>query len=353
MDINFSENLKIWKEQNQDENIISALRSRFYLNHGNFKRGQNLKERTMFSNLQDENLIETFEHKQFNELHEYQLTHLFQEVHNRVVKGENKEVSRDVIVEDYVGTGTVYGSACASTDVLFLNNGLIESAKKAKEGKLNKKSIGTYMLDTVIHETRHIVQYEYSFDVINNKDIDDKSKFIGAMSLINHINKTHSSKNYSNIYEIELNQNYANNFLEHDANTFAMNKMIEFNKQNKNQDVFNEYVKESVKMTLHFEPSENKEEQLDQIETRVFLIEDCIKRQINYFKTNINDCELKQKLEQVLDDYIKLDENRNSKLRAQLTQEITYLVNQYSLANQRINEKNNSSFLNNLLSKFK
>jgi hypothetical protein len=167
---------EMYKDHSEDKLILQTLYAQCNLEHSPLLNNvPDIREKTKFSGCTDKELVSKFSEKPFNTYSQEDLNHLMQEVHNRYI-GENKwDVTRSVLTKEHnPNERGVFGYCCYADDLLFINKDMIDEAKRIKNNSqpINAKTVGKYFLDTVWHETKHIIQYEDSIDFALNKEQD-------------------------------------------------------------------------------------------------------------------------------------------------------------------------------------
>lgn len=272
------------------------------------------------------NLLPFFNKENF--LKNPNLNDLFQEVHNRYMIEQGydvkKKVQQNTQKEDM---DTTIAYVCHDTSELAINYSLLNYTAilpVTKSSAINRENVNLMFLNTVCHESQHCCQFEYALDLLMDKNLSDDKKFLGALMLISTTNSIYSEDNKDFIHSLKDKYSYKYQFLEHDANYSAYKKVEELLNERKVKDLENQnldayYYGASVLGTraeyIMFPNHYTK--------NRVSKMEGCAKYQIEYFKKNINtNCEFCQKVLEIVDDYMQVDENGNSKFRSKLKNDI-------------------------------
>ena len=216
-----------------DINLLRTLYSQVNLSESTLvDRTEDIKDKTMFSDLTDRELLERYEKKYFNRYTNRELKHLFQESHNRYIKESGLDVTRNVVVKVDSKNPNFLGYVQSAQDLLFMNKGFINSSKEVKDDTqlMNERTIGKVMLSTLLHETKHNIQYEDSIDfALGNKQEVDRA-FSGACMIINNTNFAlaweESEEEYQR-YVKHWKDNYDYHVYEQEANYSANKKMME------------------------------------------------------------------------------------------------------------------------------
>lgn len=171
---------KWFANKEQDIDILTSLYNQCNLEENSLiDRSENIKKNTMFSDLTNEELFAKFEKEHFTELTDKELKHLFQEAHNRFIKENGLDVTRNIVVEEDSPNNKYRGGYVRySDDLLFLNKSLINQGNKTKDLNkfYNERSIGKIFLCTLFHETKHVIQYEDAIDfALGNKQEKDRA----------------------------------------------------------------------------------------------------------------------------------------------------------------------------------
>lgn len=324
-----------FNNKTQDINILYSLYSQSNLEESDLvDRTVDLKNETMFSNLSDEELLCKFEKEFFNKYSTNELTHLFQETHNRYIRENNLEVTRNVAVLINAKEPGMGGYVCSGNDLLFINKFLINYAKGIEatakgdgtDNIINKESIGKVYLDVLLHESKHVLQYEDAIDFALNAKQNKTRAFSGAAMFINNVNFYIANSRYDEDYFQDWHDKYAFHFHEHEANYSAIQRIEKIypNKLKKNLG-YAQFQTLYMDASLHFRPTIGDEEGNAKLcADRVKALEEYLEYQIEYFKQTA-DCSLRRKALKVMEEYLKVDENGESLLHKRLTKEVNEL----------------------------
>lgn len=340
-----NELIKKWySEGSQDISILKSVFAQVNLEHNELADGNpDLKGGTKYSEISTQELVNMFEKETFNKMSKTDLTHLMQEAHNRFINENGFEVTRNVVVkDDNPEDEGICGYVYYHDDLLFINKDMIDTYSKVSqsEGTLNTDTIGKFMLDTVWHETKHIIQYEDGMDFVMGKEQDLERAFTGALMIINNSNFVISQERGDYSYLYQWKAGYRNHFYEHEANYVALKKVIDnVNPEIKNTTNFDQYVLDSSTLALNFKPSltDDIQNQIS-IKSRIAGYENFLRFQLGYFDEGTRDCPIKRQIMKVMREYLKTDENGNNLFRERLTREITDFVNIYSSAKKHLNK---------------
>lgn len=331
-----NKNIQKWfKDKSQDRLILQTLYAQCNLQHNKMiAKAPNLKNGTKFSNLSNEELVALFSKETFNEYSQQDLNHLMQEVHNRYI-GENKwDVTRTVHTKanNPEDEGT-FGYCCYADDLLFINKDMIDDAKMIKDRSqpINSETVGKYFLDTVWHETKHIIQYEDGIDLALGKKQDPERAFSAAAMMVMMTNFSISDAKNDPSYIDKWQSMYRVHFCEHEANYAAL-KRSEANTDEsiKGNYDYQMYAADSAALALGYAPSTtDMEKNKASIGNRVNRIESYLKSQIKYFNEGVKNCPIKKSIMGILNEYMAEDENGHSKFRDRMIKEVTEIVDVY------------------------
>ena len=328
---------KYLKEGN-DVNLLRSLYSQVNLKESELvDRSEDIKNETMFSGLTDKELLERYEKKFFNRYTNREIKHLFQESHNRYIKESGLEVTRNVVVKVDSKNPNFMGYVQAGQDLLFMNKGFINSSKQVKDDNqlMNEKTIGKVMLSTLLHETKHNIQYEDAIDFALGNEQEVDRAFSGACMIINNTNFNvaweESEKEYER-YVAHWRENYDYHVYEQEANYSANKKMLECYGERDYSNMKMDYAQILALNAIdvfRFRPTDDKKEDERLIKERVQKLEDYTKYQLEYFEKRVKDCPLKTQIVETMHNYIDVDEKGNSLLRTRLTNELNEMYDQY------------------------
>lgn len=325
-----SQKINLWfMYKEQDINILSSLYAQSHLEENQLvDRSVDLKNETMFSELSDEELIARFEKKFFNKYTTNELVHLFQEAHNRFIKENKYDVTRNVVVminEQEPGMG---GYVSMGDDLLFINKCLINRGKAIKQGSIiNENSIGKIYLDVLFHETKHVIQYEDAIDFALDKKQNITRKAAGAIMLLNNTNFYIANRSGDYGYFEDWKDNYDFHFYEHEANYAAMQRIEKFYSAEKKKSLdYAQFQTVYMDASLHFRPTPGQDEENARLcEERVKNLEEFLAIQLEYFADGTYDCSLKKKVLDTMKEYYAVDENGESLIHKRLTKEVNEL----------------------------
>lgn len=326
-----NELLKEWKKTGkQDKNLLKALFAQVNLeNAPQVNPNDKLNESTMYSDVSDTKLYSMFEKDSFNNMSTKELQNLIQEAHNRFIKSNGLDVTRHVVVESDKEKDGVYGFVCSEDNMLFINKYMIDKAKQTSihRDNFNADNLGKCMLFITTHESKHVVQFDNSIKFALKENQTKDEMFSGVMTGISNANFFIADEKNDEMYFNQWQAMYDYHFLEHEAN-YTATKNVEnmIDPDNKNDMAYYQYLAETSILGLRYMPSLT-ESNHGKIKMRVQKIENYIKKQLDYFKENTTDCELKKDMIKVVEDYIKVDAKGNSQLRDRLFSEITEMDN--------------------------
>lgn len=336
------------KKGSQDSLILQTLYSQCNLEHHEMLEGaEDLRANTKFATLNNQQLVACFSPYFFNEYSKEDLNHLMQEVHNRYIGENGWEVSRQV----YVGYGdddedeNTFGYCCYADDLLFINKGMIDEAKTIENEQvaLNAQTVGKYFLDTVWHETKHIIQYEDSIDLALGKEQDPETAFSAAAMIVMMTNFNIAESRADDRYLDKWQDMYRFHFCEHEANYAAL-KRSELNTPEALKQTYDYqmYASDSAALALGFYPSTtNNSKNLSDAGARVNRIEGYLQSQIAYFKKGTKDCPLKETVLSTLNEYMKYDENGHSQFRDKLRSEVLEMIDTYVINKSKVEMMDN------------
>lgn len=319
-----NQKLKDWK--NQDKNILKTI-----FEHSNPTTVISKKDTsTGFQNLPLEDLYKLFDKNFINNMDNDKVSNLLQEVHNRYMKSNNFELSRSVLYgED--AYNNYLGYVTYNDNKLFINKSVFGKIfSKGKNYKaLNKENAGLALLNTILHESRHLVQYDSFLKLLLNEPQSEEEKFLGAIAGINNINFNIANSNYDYKYIPNWNDMYGYQYLEHDAYYNGLKETQKYAEKYYSDDKNYHKLLTSLSNKLGKTPSIMPTTDL-KIKSQAKHIEKYLKEQIKYFKNGTQDCELKSKILDTVEHFMEVDENGNSLLRNKLTREITEMRECYN-----------------------
>ena len=338
-----NQKIRQWYDQGQDKLLLQTLYSQCNLQHHDLlAHAIDLKDGTKFADLTDKELVAQFNKDPFNKYSVEDLNHLMQEVHNRYI-GENKwDITRSVLVRSNNPEDEgVFGYCCYADDLLFINNDMISEAKNIKDRSqaINAETVGKYFLDTIWHETKHIIQYEDGIDLALGRKQDEEHAFSAAamMVMMTNFNIAEAKNDYA--YMSKWQSMYRVHFCEHEANYAALKKS-ELNTEDELKKSFDYqmYASDSAALALGFYPDANDDHKnKGAVKNRVNKIENYLRTQINYFNSGIEDCPMKQTIMGILNEYMEQDENGNSKFKERMTREVGEIVDVYVQNKRKMN----------------
>ena len=338
--------IKQWhKEGSQDDLILRSLYDQVALEqNGLVDRSEDLTKETKYSNLSEKDFTKLFKTKNFTPLDETDIKHLFQELHNRYMNDKGFDVTRHVAVVNNPEQ-SAYGYVCYSDDLMFINKGAIDKAKTIEPSKsnFNKTNIGHSLMFIIMHESHHVTQYETAIDFALGKKQNEEDAFLGAMGVVKNTNFAISDKNQDKFID-EWRNNYDYRFVEHNANYSAFKKADSvLSAEDKKGEAFDQYTLFTGVLSLRGNKIDRKF-----IENRVNKMEEVAKKEIEYFNKGTTNCPMKDKVMKVVDEYLKVDENGNSKFRDLMTKQVTELADAYNKAKLNQDERLNAQYANAL-----
>lgn len=329
--------IKQWHKAGYDENILQSLFGQANLTENELvDRSEDLKEKTMFSDLSNEELLARYEKKYFNRYTNRELKHLFQESHNRFMKDSGIQVTRNVLVQNNFENKDAIGWVYSDQDLLFMNKYSINRGKEQKDTNYlrNEYSIGKIILKTLLHETKHNIQYEDAIDFALGVEQEEDRAFAGALMIINNANfgiAAAQSDEEHERYAKHWKDHYNYHAYEHEANYCSNERIIKYYGNNP-KDVKLDYAQtllNNAVAVMRFQPNGTKKENEKLLAERVDKIEEYAKYQIEYFEKGTQDCPLRTRILETLHNYVDVDENGNSPLRTRMTRENKEMYNQY------------------------
>lgn len=296
---------------------------------------------TRYSHYDDIKLINSFKPEIFNKLEKHELTHLFQEVYNRQTVNHDMEKRYIVSVKGSVEE-CVNGYIVNCTNELSINHGIINYYKEKDRtsalpiGK-HKENIGFHTLFTLLHETQHSFQYESLLNFILKEDVDDEKTrnrnsifFLKSCLQEACFTYTKDSEKMDYLYSLQalIRQNYFSDFSEHDANMAPikfLNKNLEENKID--DEAFLTAAKERIIKDIHIDECLTEEEIYNALKERIKRMNDYVHDLVCYFKILIKDGAMKSDILNQVENYIKVDENGNSKFKQDLAEDFAMCLN--------------------------
>lgn len=321
--------IKNWYDNNeQDKSILVGLyRSCNLEKNDMIDRKENLKKGTKYSQLSDDEFISLFKADKFSAFDKKDLKHIFQELHNRYIGNKGYEITRDVaVVSDK--NQSAYGYVCASDDLMFINKYAIDKAKTVEqsENNFNKTNIGYSLYYVLTHESQHVAQFESSIDYALGVKQDKDTEFVAAMTAIENSNMAFNDINKTQDFYFNWNTHYDYQFIEHNANYSAFSKTRDMVPESEKKDKsYAQYDAFTTRLALRESPSLIKDSK-EFIDHRIALMEEFTNYEIEYFKNNIKDCPMKDRLVETADKFMAVDENGNSLFRDKLRKEIGEMV---------------------------
>ena len=326
--------IKTWyKDKSQDDLIIKSLYNQVALRPNPLvDRTEDLKGKTKYSNLSQEDFTKLFSTNNFMPLDKTDIKHLFQELHNRYMKDKGFEVTRNVAVVDDSKT-SAYGYVCYSDDLLYINKHAIDKAKtiEPNQNNFNKTNLGISLMFIIMHESQHVTQYETAIDfALNEKQEKDKA-FLGAMGIVKNTNFSISDKNKDDFVGY-WQRMYDYRYVEHNANYSAFQKaMSALPESEKTGKPFDQYNAFTTLLSLR-----NRKYDKEFVKQRVLKMEEVAKKEIEYFEKGTTDCPLKQRVMETVNEYMAIDEKGNSPFRTNLAREITEMAKVSEMAQKNL-----------------
>ena len=349
-----------FQNKTQDILILQTLYAQCNLQHEDKLKGtKDIRNNTKFHNYTDKELVAQFAKNPFNTYSKEDLTHLMQEVHDRYIGENGWDVTRSVLVQDHNSPeeqGT-FGYCCYANDLLFINKDMIDTAKGIENNSepINAETVGKYFLDTIWHETKHVIQYEDGIDLALGRKQDAETAFSAAamMVMMTNFNIAGSKNDYA--YSYDWRSKYRVHFCEHEANYAALKKSEENTEESlKSNYDYQMYASDSAALALGFRPSTTDMKLNEEaVKNRVGKIESYLKTQIKYFESGLSDCPLKETVLNTVNAYMKVDENGNSPFRDRMTKEVSEIVDTYVVNRQKMEEADRKATKNNLKPKSK
>ena len=333
-----------YKDGSQDKLILQTLYAQCNLEHHDLLHNvPDIKNKTKFSNLTDEELVAKFSREPFNTYSQKDLNHLMQEVHNRYIKENGWDVTRSVLTKsDNPEDEGTFGYCCYADDLLFINKDMIDDAKNIKDHSeaINAETVGKYFLDTVWHETKHVIQYEDGIDLALGREQNQERAFSAAAMMVMMTNFSICDAKNDDAYAEKWQQMYRFHFCEHEANYAALKKAeMNTDESLKSNYDYQMYASDSAALALGFTPStKDDHKNAAAIGNRVNRIESYLKTQINYFKHGVKDCPLKDSVLNVIEEYMKEDANGHSPFRDRMRKEVAEIVDTYVVNKRKMNE---------------
>ncbi|MBQ7307658.1 MAG: hypothetical protein IJW82_03930 [Clostridia bacterium] len=342
-----NQKLKEWKKQGQDQNILKTIFEHSNLDSMVTINGKNdVFVDTGFQGLSLQELYKLFDKGSFNKMDQYQITNLFQEVHNRYITSNDLELSRNVVFDED-NFNNFWGYVTYSDNMLFMNKSILEKvlSKNKKNSKINKENVGLAFLNIILHESRHLVQYDSFLKFLLDEPMSEEQKFLGAIAGLNNINFNIANSNYDYKYTPNWNAMYDYQYLEHDAYYTGLKLTREFADKLYGNDKSYHKLLTSLSDKLGKTSSIIPTNQL-KVDYQVKHVEKFLNEQIKYFKSGATDCELKSKILETVESFMEVDENGNSKLRDKLMREITEMRECYDASKKIVKSKETISFQN-------
>lgn len=280
------------------------------------QKGKNLQERlskTPYSDLSVKQLLDTFTKRKFNELSHYKKALLFQELHNRECKNYKFE-PRYIVSLKGSESATYNGYMMPGTNELNLNGYMIRKLSSGEVSNIygrTPENVGIHFAYTLIHETQHCHQMEKIMDFAIGNDKNEEQNAKSAIFLMNLAVGEYAERNNDKNLQDFIRKAYWYDYMEHCSNMAPVKFM---KKAIKNNDVMNmdfyRAMSQRTKSDIHVYDSTIKE--------RISDMEYVIQVYLKVFDEKIADGEIKRKVVDILNDFTKVDENGDSKLRKSL-----------------------------------
>ena len=333
-----NEQLKEWFKLGHDKNILESLYSQANLKESELvDRTEDIREKTMFSDLTDQELLERYEKKYFNRYTNNELKHLFQESHNRFMKDSGIQVTRNVLVKNDEKEKNAIGWVYSDRDLLFMNKYFINRGKENTDySKLvNDKSIGKIVLKTLLHETKHNIQYEDAIDFALGNEQEKDRAFAGALMIVNNSNFniawSKSNEEYER-YVAHWQDNYNYHAYEQEANYCSNERIIKyFGKDFKNMKPdYAQALAQNAHAVFRFSATGVRELDQELIDERVHRVVEYAKYQLDYFEKNTTDCPIRERVLQTMHAYIDEDAKGHSALKDRIEREVNEMYDQFT-----------------------
>ena len=278
---NFDEKVELinqYIKANKDTSSVDIIKSLFDITHlrnsyffNLFK--QNRLKGTEFSSLSQNELFGKFTKPSFYDIPEKKIELMFQEFYNRTMV-ENDSKPRYIISFSSCGPN-IMGYIENSTNSLVINSDMFEQpgVNSNYNEAISKDNIGTHLLLTILHETRHNLQNDKTLDFVLDEKQSEDDKAMSAINLMYLALGNHYIKTNDKLYFNRLNYDYTELFYEHDANYFAINKLNSSTKMTSldNREALQNFIENSVFFSKR-ELSENDKEIKKSIDTSIIKI---------------------------------------------------------------------------------
>lgn len=337
--------LNLFKTNEENKAVLTALFQSCNLQEKpEVDRTIDLKQSTDYSFLSQNELIKMFNKKIFNKLNSTELLHLFQEYHNRIMKDNNYEVSRNVTIQNYTHSPS-FGYITNNGDALYVNESVLNKYLNTpmEENNYNSSNIGKVMTFILSHESTHVVQYERMIDIALGNQLNEEQAFSGAINLLNNANFYIAQGIMDNTFINYFHDSYNYKYNEHEANFTATKHILENFANEKGQKNYKQFASEMMLLGLRFRPADTKYERETQIRQRIINMERVITKNVEYFKQHSFKGVISTDMLNFIENFIAVDEKGNSKLREKLDKELHIMVDTYIKAQSKLNNNSNNN----------
>lgn len=339
---------------NEDNCVLQSIFSLSNLNEVNEteRNGHSVFEQTQYTNLNRNELVKMFNRENFNNLPKDKMTELFQEVYNRHSDKNDAEKRYVTTIEPY---DSVMVMAYVETDKnkLVLNENVINSSLKGVNPfipTLNPNTVGLNYLMVCLHEIEHSIQFSEALKFVVDENKDEDKKALGAMMLMSYANEVYARKNKRLDLILKYKMLYGSDWLEHNANNYAITEMIKDYKlgnitTKKTANIITDFMCNSVILTSTM--SHVMKKKIFQ-KMRIHSMEKNIKSCLKDFKKHcVVEGELSEKIYNTISDYIKVDVKGKSKFKEKASNDLLGYVDALEMFDRFYSEQEQFGNTNN------
>lgn len=275
-----------------------------------FENKEKIKQRlneTKYSNLSNEELFAYYDKNVFNKLNSEKLEQLLQELHNRTCDEMNLERNHICKLQYYPSLSTL-GYVSSEENTVCVNKTFIDVSKFIGTNVSNKNNVGMFTYETILHETRHIYQFENAIKfLLDDKNQSDYDKFLGACLFMD------MSLQFLQNEDVDflMDDSYQYLFYEQDSEHYALTNLLENYKKSgaKNPEQLKS-IKKMCSYAVNIKENEYLTNSYKGYEAdRIDDMDLTLRRFLNVFEENFEDCEIKEKVVNKIKEYLKFENN--------------------------------------------
>lgn len=321
----------------EDNLILKTLFSMIDIEKPKIKKTDNVE------NLSNNDLYYKFFPYQFNHSTKYELLPYFQEVYNRTVTEAGYEPRYKISYNKDADFKPYGQTSCYSNEIIINYSFISKMKKKDFDLGIDRHSISTASLITLLHETEHTLQYERALDFASGNDNSTKN----AMYLLELISKSYClelSQNPNNTQEekdflLKVSNSYAYSFLEHDANVTSFDLSQNLIKSEYLR-VYDNAISKKARKFLGYNLFDGK---IDDYIEKAEEMQSLFESYANFIDEHLENGEIKNKMLSTVNNYLKKDSKGNSKFKNDLIKDYQRCISYTNLSKIEISKKENES----------